>query len=402
MDEVRRWHFGLGRENGLAFWGMVFLEGSFAAYMPIWTLFMEELGAPITLIGLLLGFGGVIRFFVLLPTASLAKRFGAKRLLIISRTIAVVGIGTAAFAQSWVWLLPAMVGIAAGSMAFPIVLSHVATNAGNDRVRAFSLVVTIGPSIAFLMAPLLSSGLITLFGLRSPFLLSAALSLISIIFFSRINAANNPVEEEGDEFPAGESYRKALAIPQVRKVLLQKFLTVFTLSLGIQLIPNYLRQVGGYSDDLIALLSAFSAVGSLSFGLLLVRNKRLSGSPLRSASITVACVAVGMLLFMQPETLPLVVVAFFLRGGMFPSITLFSAALSEVTPSRSHHHVFTLSEILIVGGFTLAPIVAGLLYAVWPALPLVVAMGLSVPLCLFLFQSKLTPRTELGVVRKTT
>ncbi|CAN5297895.1 hypothetical protein BH23CHL1_BH23CHL1_26850 [soil metagenome] len=400
MDEARRWHFGLGRENGLAFWGMVFLEGSFAAYMPIWTLFMEELGAPITLIGLLLGFGGVIRFFVLLPTASLAKRIGAKRLLIISRTVALVGISTAAFAQSWPWLIPAMIGIAAGSMAFPIVLSNVAANAGKDRVRAFAMVVTIGPSVAFLIAPLISSGLIAMFGLRSPFVVSALFSLISILIFTRIKSDHNPVEE-GREAVAGESYRTALAVPQVRSVLLLKFLTIFILGLGAQLIPNYLRQVGGHSDDLIALLASLSAVGSMGFGFLLVRNKRFASSPMRGAGIAVAGVSIGYLLFLQPTVLPIIVVGFILRGGLFSSIALFSAALGDVTPDRNHHHIFTLSEILIVAGFTLAPIVAGLLFSIWPALPLVVAAGLSVPLIGYLLQAKLTPQVDSDVAPAT-
>jgi MFS family permease len=400
VDDVRWWHFGLGRENGLAFWGMVFLEGSFAAYMPIWTLFMEELGAPITLIGLLLGFGGIIRFFILLPTASLAKRFGAKRLLIISRSISFIGIGTAAFAPSWPWLLPAMIGIAAGSMAFPIVLSHVAANAGKERVRAFALVVTIGPSVAFLIAPLISSGFIALFGLRSPFVVSALFSLISVLIFTRIKSDHNPVEE-GREAVAGESYRTALAVPQVRSVLLLKFLTIFILGLGAQLLPNYLRQVGGHSDDLIALLASLSAVGSMGFGFLLVRNKRFASSPMRGAGIAVAGVSIGYLLFLQPEVLPVIVVGFILRGGLFSSIALFSAALGDVTPDRNHHHIFTISEILIVAGFTLAPIVAGLLYNIWPALPLVVAASLSVPLIGYLLQANLTSQADTEVAPVT-
>jgi MFS family permease len=379
------WQFKLGRENGLAFWGMIFLEGSFAAYIPIWTLFMEELGAPITTIGLLLSFGGFIRFFVLLPTASLARRFGAKNLLIASRVASLIGIGTAAFAQSWYWLLPAMIGIAIGSMAFPIVLSHVAANANGGRVRAFALVITIGPAIAFGVAPLISSGLIMLFGLRSPFVLSVVFSLISIFIFSRIKAEHTAIEEDR-EAPKNASYRDALAIAQVRKVLLLKFLTVFALGLGMQLIPNYLRQVGGYPDDLISLLTSVSAIGSIGFGFLVVRNKRFSSAPMRGSAVAIGGVALGYLLLLQPAILPLVVVGFILRGGMFSSISLFSAALGDVTPDRNHHHVFTLSEILIVAGFTLSPVLAGFLYTISPRLPLVLSVAISVPLALYLLR----------------
>lgn len=384
------WQFKLGRENGLAFWGMIFLEGSFAAYMPIWTLFMEELGAPITLIGLLLAFGGIIRFFILLPTANLARRFGAKQLLLVSRAVALLGIGTAAIAQSWYWLFPAMVGIAIGSMAFPIVLSHVASNAGKERVRAFGLIITIGPSIAFGVAPLLSSILISAFGLRSPFVLSVVLSLISIFIFSRIQADKTVIEEE-HERPANATYREALAIREVRLVLLLKFLTVFSLGIGMQLIPNYLRAVGGYSDDLISLLSSVSAIGSIGFGFLVVRNKRFSSSPMRGTAVAVMGVSLGYLLLLEPAILPLVVIGYVLRGGMFASFSLFSAALGDVTPERNNHHVFTLSELLIVVGFTLSPIVAGLLFTLQPALPLVVSVALAIPLAVYLVKVKLSP-----------
>ncbi len=391
------WQFRLGRENGLAFWGMIFLEGSFAAYMPIWTLFMEELGAPITLIGLLLAFGGIIRFFILLPTANLARRFGAKQLLLISRAVALLGIGTAALAQSWYWLFPAMIGIAIGSMAFPIVLSHVASNAGADRVRAFGLIITIGPSIAFGVAPLISSVLISIFGLRSPFVLSATLSLISIFIFSRIQGDKTVIEEE-TERPANATYREALAIGQVRLVLLLKFLTVFSLGIGMQLIPNYLRAVGGYSDDLISLLSSVSAVGSIGFGFLVVRNKRFSSAPMRGTAVAVVGVSVGYLLLLEPGLLPLVLIGYVLRGGMFASFSLYSAALGDVTPARNQHHVFTLSELLIVVGFTLSPIVAGLLFNIWPALPLVVSVALAMPLAVYLVKVKLGPATQTGAV----
>src|SRR5699024_8381198 len=115
-----------------------------------------------------------------------------------------------------------------------------------------------------------------------------------------------------------------------------------------------------------------------------------SGSPMRGSAVAVGGVALGYLLLMQPALMPLVVVGFVLRGGMFSSISLFSAALGEVTPERNHHHVFTLSEILIVGGFTLAPLLAGFLYTVSPRLPLIASIAVSVPLAIYLVRVQLS------------
>ncbi|MFW6075880.1 MAG: MFS transporter, partial [Chloroflexota bacterium] len=308
------WQFGLGRQNGLAFWGLLFIEGSFGAFMPIWPLFMEELGAPITIVGVLLGLGGIFRFFTLLPTAALARTIGGKQVLFWCRSIYTIAIAGAAFAPSWPWLLPVLIGQSVGSMAFPIILSHVSAHADDrGKVRAFSLVVTIGPSVALLIAPLISSGLICIFGLRSPFLLSALFSFLGILVLSRISDKEDlPIEEEGTEEQA--SYGAVLRHAPVRNVLLLKLMTVFVLGLGTALIPNYLREAGGYSDDLISLLTAFSALGTIGFGAMVVRNQRFSAAPLLGAVIAVSAVSLGFLLLLMPEVVPFVVIAFLFRG----------------------------------------------------------------------------------------
>jgi MFS family permease len=86
-----RWQFGLGRENGLIFWALVFLEAAFGSYFALWPIWIEELDAPVTLVGALLGLGGVLRLFALLPSAWLSRRFGLKKVMITARVIATVG-----------------------------------------------------------------------------------------------------------------------------------------------------------------------------------------------------------------------------------------------------------------------------------------------------------------------
>lgn len=387
------WQLGLGRQNGLAFWGLLFIEGSFGAFFPIWPLFMEELGAPITIVGMLLGLGGLFRLFVLLPTATIARKIGSKRLLLWCRAISTLAIGSAALAPSWPWLIPILAGSAVGSMAFPIILSHVsAYSSETQRVRAFSLIVTIGPSIALLIAPLISSGLIRMFGLRAPFLLSALSSAIAIVILSRISERRelNIEEESESERP---SYRRVLAHAPVRTVLLLKLVTVFTLGLGSQLIPNYLREAGGYSDDFISFFSAFSALGTIAFGALVVRNQRFNDAPLLGAALAVALVSVGFLVLLMPEIVFFVLLGFLFRGGVFASISLFSAVLGEIASERNREHVFTLSEIFIVLGFSFAPIVAGMLFDIWPGLPLLISAVVGVPLSVILVRLSVLRRS---------
>src|SRR5687768_9309546 len=94
------WHFGLGRELGLAFWALTFFEAGYGAYASIWPLWIERLGAPITTVGLVLGASGIIRPFVVGGGSWLADQIDTKKLLIGARTIGVIGLIVAAFAQS--------------------------------------------------------------------------------------------------------------------------------------------------------------------------------------------------------------------------------------------------------------------------------------------------------------
>jgi MFS family permease len=383
----QRWQFGLGRENGLLFWAMMAIEGSFGAYMPIWPLYIEELGAPIALVGLLLGIGGLIRLFVLLPTATLARKLGGKRLMLVARAITAIAVVGIAVAPSWHWLIPGMLGIAAGSMAFPVILALVAANAGeSERVRSFSYIITIGPSTAMILAPLISSVLISQFGLRGPFVFSALLTIISVAIISRLSEEAEPVLESDDAERPG-SYRSALSHPPLRTALLLIFVTVFAAGLGASLLPNYLRDTSGYSDDLISLLFSVQAVGSITFGALVIRNARFSAAPLRGAAVAIAAVGVAYLLFLAPSVAPLVVLAFLMRGGMFGSFSLFSSHLGAVTRPKDRHYAFTLNEIFIVTGFSASPIIAGVLFNIWPALPLIVAASLIAPVVLVLLRA---------------
>ena len=106
------WELGLDRQVALAFWGMFFLEAAFGSYMGIWPLWIERLGAPVAIVGLVLGSSGVLRLFVLLPSASLAERFGARRLVIAARIAAFVGLCGAAIATHWTHLAVMVVGSA--------------------------------------------------------------------------------------------------------------------------------------------------------------------------------------------------------------------------------------------------------------------------------------------------
>ncbi|HEX5166734.1 MAG TPA: MFS transporter [Thermomicrobiales bacterium] len=391
-----RWQFGLGRENGLLFWAVTFLEAAFGSYWALWPIWIEELNAPITLVGLLLGLGGILRLFVLLPSAWLSRRYGLKRVMIVARSIATIGIFSAALAPSWPWLLPALLGMAVGDLAFPLASTFVARNAGERRVRAFAIIFTTGPSTSLLITPLLSGALVATLGLRAPFVAAAIFSLISIALMSRLRTV--PPPDDDDSSTGG--YRGLLRVPGLPLLLGVQFLTFFAIGIGTSLLSIYLHEAMGYGEAVIPPMTALTAIGSITFSTIVARSSRLSGSPLRAVAIMVGVTASAFLLFLRADLLPFALLAMTLRGGFFSAWPLYSAALGEMTPDRLRPHVFAMCEILAGTGFVLAPVVAGPLYEIQPELPLLLAAAMVTPLALLIgarANTSTEPAVDAGV-----
>ena len=378
MGRGNVWQVGLGRDVGTVFWAMVFLEAAFGAYMGIWPLWIERLGAPVPVVGLVLGSSGLLRLIFLGPSAALGERFGTRRLILLARIAAGLGLVAAAVATHWTQLFLMVLGAAIGELAFPLIQTHVAAHARKDRVRAFTLVFTVGPSLALFIAPLLSGLLVWQWGLRAAFVFAALLTLASICFFARMNDAGTARRTERDL--STSSYRAAFADRDIRRVLLLQGTTVFILALGTSFIPTFLEDARGMSEARIATLGAGAALGSALFGVSVARVRRLQRAPFIGVAIAVLGTAVGFLIFVSTGLLVPVALAFVLRGGLFSSWALFSAALGEVAPEAHRPRAFAMGEMVAGSAFSFAPMVAGPLFALRAEAPLTIAFCLALAL----------------------
>ncbi len=384
MPGHSRWQFGLGDELGRVFWGMVFVEGAFGAYMSVWPLWIEALGAPITTVGLVLGASGFLRLGAIGPSAGLAERFGARRIIVVARSAAGIGMIAAALATHWTQLLIMVLGAAIGEAAFPLAQSHVVTHAGDQRVRAFTVVFTVGPSVALALSPLVSGALVAIWGTRAAFVLAAACTVASIYSFSGIDQGSM----SGHANRSTATYRSAMAHQPVRRLVSLQFAVIFTLALGTAFIPTFLQDVRGYTPAMITILGAGAAVGSATFGLVVARTVRFQRSPLWGVAVGIISVAVALSVFIWTGRLSILVPAFILRGGFFSAWALFVAALGDITPATDRARVFAVSEMLGGIAFSSAPILAGFLYARRSDAPLIVAIALAAALVPVVFRTQ--------------
>lgn len=357
------------------FWGMVFLEATYGAYLGIWPLWIERLGAPITIVGLVLGSSGVIRLIVLAPSAAIANRVGYRRSILICRVVTAVGLVSAAVATHWTHLAAMILFSAVGELAFPLIQSLVAAEAGEQRIRSFAMVFTVGPSVAMAIAPLVSGALVAVWGMRAALLLAAACTLASLYFFWRVE---EPASLKRGAHVHESSYRAAFAVPIVGTIAVLLLLTVFSLSLGTAFIPTFLKDVRGMDPAVIATMGAVAALGSAVFGLAVTRIHKLQRSPFAGVAIAVVVSGVGFFIFRSTPIVALLLLGFFCRGGLFSSWAMLSAALGDLTPVAHRARAFALCEMAGGLAYAAGPIVAGPLYTRRATLPFDTAIVLCV------------------------
>ncbi|HEV2128968.1 MAG TPA: MFS transporter [Thermomicrobiales bacterium] len=363
-----RWDVGLGRDLGLAFWAMTFFEATFGAYMGVWPLWIEELGAPIALVGLVLGSAGFIRPLVIGPSSWLTERVDRKPLMIAARISGIAGMVVAALAQAWPILFITVVLNAIGEMVFPLLQTYVAERAHEDRARAFSMIINVGPSVALMITPLLSGALIAQWGMRSAFVLGAITGLASILILSRMDLSLPRDEDDGEA--AQPNYGDTFANSSIRPLFAVHGVTILSLAIGISLIPVFLRDTRGLDPALIATLGAGSALGTALFGLAVARTPTLSNSPMRAATISCAAIVAGLFVFTFAEALPLIALAFFLRGGMFATWAMILAEMGNIAPTRLRSRAFAVLEMLGGSAMSFGPIIASQLYGISPSVPI--------------------------------
>lgn len=365
-----RWDMGLGRDLGLAFWAMTFFEATFGAYTSVWPLWIEDRGAPIAVVGIVLGSAGFIRPFVLGPSTWLAERFSRQRLLIAARVCSILGLLVAAFAGTWQILFLTVLLTSMGEIVFPMLQSYVAERSGEHRARAFSLIVNVGPSAALIVTPMVSGVLIAQWGMQSAFILGSITSLVSVFILSRMDFAVLPEDAGDDSTSDPATYGAVFRDRPIRSLFVLHGLTILSLAIGVSLVPIFLNETRGLEPSLIATLGAASAVGTGLYGILVARTSSLARSPLRAAAISCAAIAIGLVIIAASGSLWWIAFAFFLRGGMFATWALILAEMGDLASARLRSRAFAVVEILGGSAMSFGPIIAAQLYRFDPATPI--------------------------------
>ncbi len=377
MLRLRRPQLGLPPSVVPIFWALILIESAYGAYLGILPLWIEKLGAPIAIVGLLLGANGILRLFVLFPSANIANKFGYRRTIMVARVAAFAGLMAAALATRWQQLLIMVIGVAIGELVFPLLQTLVAAEAGEQRMRSFALIFTVGPSIALAIGPILSGVLVAVAGMRAAFALAAVLTALSFFWLRKIE---EPSSLRARDLSQQAGYREAISDYRIRTITLLLLGIVFTCSLGVSFIPTFLEDVRGYQPASIATFAALGAVGSALFGIAVARTRKLQKEPFLAVAIALGAIVVALILFSASALLPVVLFAYLMRGGFFSAWAMLNASLGVNAPARYRARGFAIVEM--AGGLasSFGPIIGGVLYAWRNTLTFEVAIVLG--LCL--------------------
>lgn len=357
---------------------MSFNEGAFGVYQTLWPLYIAALGANPAQIGVVMGLMGVLRLFALMPSGIVGDRVPPRRLIVAARSMTATSMFLYGIAQSWWQLIPMGMIMAVGNIAFPSISSTIADVAGpgRQRTRAFTLIYTVGPAIALLVTPAIGGLVADTIGLRAIFFVASAFTAVAVAVFSTISP--RPVQRHSGP-PL--TYRSTLAQRPILLLCLLEMMTIFTLTLGVTLTPNFLQDVRGISTGTIGVLGSASALGSIGLWLIISRVRPFD-QPLMAIGLAVAAVGGMLVMLIVGKSIILFAFAYILRGGYTVAWSLFSAALGDIADERYRPRAFALAEIMGGTGFALAPFVAGWLYEIRPVTPLIVGIGLILPLIL--------------------
>jgi len=162
--------------------GITFIDIlGFSILIPILPYFVQHFGAPKVMVGALFSVFAACQFLSGPLWGNVSDRIGRKRVLIISQIGATIGWTMLAFAPTLAWVFVARIieGISGGNIS--VTQAYVADRVEPEqRARAFGY-VGAAFSAGIVLGPASGGWLLAHYGYATPFLLAAALQVVTLI-----------------------------------------------------------------------------------------------------------------------------------------------------------------------------------------------------------------------------
>jgi MFS family permease len=268
---------------------------------PIMPLYASSFHVSYIMVGLVMASFGMSRLFVEIPGGMLADRFGTKPVMIGGYVLSVASHLLAGFAQTVVELMATRMLIGMGSaLSFTASMVYVTDMATVDKRSRYIAFLQSTFNIAGIIGPTVGGVISETLGLRIIFFISAALSLIGIMFLQALRALEKASSSEEGIVQSSLGFRDIVTDFRILTLSASCFLMFFLFSsIRGTMIPLYGTEELGLSSVEIGIIFSLTSAITV-FGLLFVTHRletRIGRSMLLPLSLLICSMAVFLLSF---------------------------------------------------------------------------------------------------------
>ncbi len=332
---------------------------------PLFPLYLKEIGATDIENALVISVGNLTATLLMLPSGALMNRYGKKTFLVLASILSGVSVLLMAFTGNWTLVIPLNMLLNVSMCLFvPSRMALIAENATpNNRASLFGVMNLAWP-IGGVIGPFLGGYLAESVGWGSVFVIAAAVSFLAIYPALKVKDATRWVKPPIEDGGKGPSIRdRKYLVPLSTLFGLQTLVTTSMAAVNM-ILPIYLRDRFGLSYALIGafftgsnLLLVFTQLGG---GYIADRHGR-RGLLLICAALAPVAIGSWVLFDNWVALFAVYSIAFGLWSLTWPPIL---AILTDLLPAKLRGTGFGLNMTGSRLGFTLGPIIAGLLYVV--------------------------------------
>jgi DHA1 family multidrug resistance protein-like MFS transporter len=357
---------GLSRDNLLILISMLLWGSGEGLWYYVQPLYIKSLGADSLEIGLVMSVGPVLMVLGFVPVGILADRYGRKSVMVGGSLMGALSVVLLALAGDWRQSIPGFLLYFGSGCCLPAIQSYVAhASDGRDLNRTFSLVYAAF-ALGLIVFPTIGGWLAEAGGFALPLMLAALFYAASTTMIVLVH--EQPIARSVQAAGFGDvwSNKRLVSICALSVVV---FLALY---LGQPFAPNYLQEVVGIDLSWIGFMGSAYALGATVLGVVLGRlSEGISGFILGQA-----LVGVSLILMLNTAAIPMLSVAFFLRGAYNACKALALGLAGQVMGETNAGLAYGLLNSAIGTSMVVAPYVAAWLYTARPDLPFLAAAGM--------------------------